>query len=201
MKSLVNYVLFQACWFAAVEDGRSGRLWLAPAVIGAAVAAHLFMVRERRCEAAYLVAIGAAGTAMDSTLLALGLTDYTTLPAGWPAGLVPPWITLIWIAFATLPRFSLGWLGGRPRLAFLFGALGGPLSYLAGVKLGAVATHAEPVWTYAALSLQYAVAMPLMMRYAPGARGRRSAADPAPSPELVAVSLPATGGVPPARRS
>lgn len=171
MKSLVNYLLFQACWFAAVEDGTEGYLWLAPTVIGLAVLVHLSMVRER-CEASYLLAVGALGTAMDSGLLALGLTDYTTFPAGWPPGLVPPWITMIWVAFATLPRFSLGWLAGRPRLAALFGALGGPLSYFAGVKYGAVETSSEPLWTYAALSVQYAVAMPLMMRFAPGARGR-----------------------------
>lgn len=72
---------------------------------------------------------------------------------------------------------------------------GGALSYYAGVRLGAVETHAVPALTYAALAAQYAVVMPLMMYFAPGAASRRalraasdieSARNPAPSAEVPA---------------
>jgi hypothetical protein len=47
----------------------------------------------------------------------------------------------MWIAFATTLNVSMRWLRGRPELALLFGAVGGPLAFYAGERLGAVTVH------------------------------------------------------------
>jgi apolipoprotein D and lipocalin family protein len=44
----------------------------------------------------------------------------------------------LWAAFATTLNHSLRWVVHRPMVATLLGAIGGPLAYLAGAKLGAL---------------------------------------------------------------
>jgi hypothetical protein len=53
----------------------------------------------------------------------------------------------------------MGWLKGRPWLASLLGALGGPLSYMAGEKLGGIRLE-NPEMALLALALAWAVIMP-----------------------------------------
>jgi hypothetical protein len=57
------------------------------------------------------------------------------------------------------------WLRRRNILAAAFGAVGGPLAYIAGQKLGAI-TFLHPVLALIALSVIWAVAMPLLMALA-----------------------------------
>ena len=40
-------------------------------------------------------------------------------------------------------HFGLRWLKGRPGWAVLFGAIGGPLAFLAGRRLGVVTLHPD----------------------------------------------------------
>jgi hypothetical protein len=111
------------------------------------------------------IAAGLLGSLADCGLAALGLLAYPMAPPGWPAWLVPPFIASLWIAFATLPHVSLAWLAPRPALAALLGALGGPLSFAAGVNAGAVVHGASVPATSAALALEYALATPLLLRW------------------------------------
>jgi hypothetical protein len=50
---------------------------------------------------------------------------------------VPFWITVMWLQFATLLHFALSWLSGRYLLSAVLGAVGGPMAYLAGEGVGA----------------------------------------------------------------
>ncbi len=173
MRNVANFLLFQTFWFTAVLGAAAGRMWLGPLAAIAVLTVHLWMLgdgRERKRELAYVLAVGLLGTLVDSLLRTAGATAYPTSEQAWPFAAVPPWITSLWVAFAILPRFSLRWLRGRPALAVLLGALGGPLSYLAGARLGAVAVGQSPSLTWTALALEYAVVTPLLLRFAPRAR-------------------------------
>ena len=171
-RSVANFVLFQAVWFAAVLGATAGRMWIGPLAALAFLTAHLWMVGdegERRRELSYVLTVGLLGTLADSFLRAIGATAYPTSEEAWFFAWAPPWIASLWIAFAMLPRFSLGWLRGNPGLAVALGAVGGPLSYLAGARLGAVAVGDSPSLTWTALALEYAVVTPLLLRFAPRA--------------------------------
>jgi hypothetical protein len=186
LKNFANFLVFNACWLVAVEGAKRGALWLGPAAFGAMVLHHLVFLtpaRERSREVLYLLAVGLVGTVLDSTLEATGLIAYPTSDAAWDFAVVPPWITALWIGFATMPRLSLAWLGRRPWwFAFCLGAIGGPMSFYGGTKFGAIAASGTVPWaTYLALSLEYALLTPLMLRLAP-ARAAAESAGPSAEP-------------------
>jgi len=45
---------------------------------------------------------------------------------------------MLWMIFAMTLNHSLAWLSQKYYLSILFGAIGGPLAYIAGEKLGAI---------------------------------------------------------------
>jgi hypothetical protein len=53
------------------------------------------------------------------------------------------------------------WLVTRPALAVVFGALGGPVAYYAGAKLGAIAINPSAT-TFIAIGLSWAAALWLL---------------------------------------
>jgi Protein of unknown function (DUF2878) len=169
VKNLANFLLFQAGWFACVVAAAQGHMWLGPLAVVAVVGVHLLFVASapgRGRELKYILVVGLMGSLADTGLSVLGATSYPTSEAPWPWTLVPPWIAALWVLFATLPNHSLAWLIGRPRLAFVFGAIGGPLSYLGGTRLDAVGLGDEPLLTVSALAIEYALVMPLLLHFA-----------------------------------
>ena len=110
----------------------------------------------------------AVGFVVDSVLVRSDLVEFAS--AGW-AGWAPYWMVSLWIAFATTLNHSLRWLAQRPAVATLCGAIGGPLAYLAGAKLGALTIGA----TLSALALiagLWAAAMGVLSIVATRAQGR-----------------------------
>ena len=167
MGSVANYVLFQAGWLACVGAGLAGWMWYGPLAVVLILALHLtFIARpgQRAQELCLIVAMGVAGTLLDTLFFSLGLVNYPSSEATWTYGVAPPWIAALWVLFGTLPLHSLSWIGGRPLLAAALGAIGGPLSFWAGQRLGAIEPGAAPLWTYAVLAAEYAVCLALCAR-------------------------------------
>jgi hypothetical protein len=166
LRNLANFALFQLGWFACVYSAAAGHMWLGPGAVLAIVVLHLLFVAERemrRRELVFILLVGLIGMLADTGLGALGATRYPTSESVWTALVVPPWITALWVLFATLPYHSLGWLKGRPVLAMIFGALGGPLTFLAGVRIGAVDAGDSLMLTYGSLAIEYALVTPLLL--------------------------------------
>jgi hypothetical protein len=85
--------------------------------------------------------------------------------------LAPPWIVVMWMQFATLFRFALSFLAGRPLLAAMLGALGGPFAFWVGGRLGGVA-FGNPAWrSLLVLGGIWALVLPLLLRLAATGRG------------------------------
>ncbi|HWR87050.1 MAG TPA: DUF2878 domain-containing protein, partial [Acidiferrobacterales bacterium] len=81
------------------------------------------------------------------------------------AGTAPHWIVALWMLFAITLNVSLGWLKQRLFVAMLFGAIGGPLAYLGGAKLGAL-SFAAPTAALIALTIGWALFTPLLVMLA-----------------------------------
>ncbi|MEQ1563100.1 MAG: DUF2878 family protein [Nitrospiraceae bacterium] len=74
--------------------------------------------------------------------------------------LPPPWLTALWMAFATTLKSSLGWLEGRYAAAAIAGGIFGPLSYYGGHAAGALRVRGDLVDGLLVLTVLWAVLLP-----------------------------------------
>ena len=135
-KQLANAVLFQLGWFACVLGGNSAWLWLA----AGALLIHVVWISRSWAELRLMVCVCMLGTLVDSLLLNAGVFAFTQ--AQW---LIPFWLMVLWALLATTLNHCLAWTAQPRWRAALLGAIGGPLSYYAGQRLGAV-TFPFGVW-------------------------------------------------------
>ncbi len=121
---------------------------------------------------------GLVGAVWDSALVAAGWLVY---PSGTLiAGTAPYWIVALWIGFATTFNLSLRYFKQRLWLASLLGAVGGPLAFFAGERLGGV-VFTDTTIALVALAVGWAVLMPMMMVAARRLNGFHGDGMPAPA--------------------
>ena len=158
-----NFAAFQLGWFACVLGAAHGLPWAGTGVALAIVAWHLARAARPGAELVLVLIAAGVGALWDSGLSALGWIRY---PSGvLIEGTAPYWIVAMWMLFATTLNASLAWLRRNLPLAAVFGALGGPLAYLGGAKLGALTLAAQDA-ALVALALGWAVLTPLLLRLA-----------------------------------
>lgn len=181
-RSLANFVLFQAGWFLCVL-GASRRWPFASVAAGPAMLAVTALLSRRPWRTVMMVLVCTGlGVLIDGSLIVRG---FVQVPPGAPAVAgVPLWIGSLWLLFASTFDGSLRWLTGRPMLAFVFGAVGSPLSYLAAQRLGAVSLR-PGFSTLAVIGTAWGVLMVVQLWIAPrivyGRLGRPRQAEGAPS--------------------
>lgn len=163
MPMLINFAAFQVGWFSSVIGAAQQMPWLGPLALVVVLAIHLRQARRPHTELALIIACGIVGVFFDSLLVIFG---WVTYPSGQFSDLVAPyWIVTMWMLFGTTLNLSMRWLKGRSLLAAVFGAVGGPASYIAGQKLGGIVLvdYASAV---IALAIGWAVFMPLLLAVA-----------------------------------
>ena len=170
MKLLANIVIYQLCWLACILGGANGLPLAGVAAVAAAVGWHLYLADAPRAEIGLLAVAGLIGALWESLLVAAGWLVY---PSGTLiAGTAPYWIVALWVGFATTFNLSLRFFKQRLVLVALLGAIGGPLAFLAGERLGGVA-FTDTTVAMIALALGWATLMPLMMLIARRLNGFR----------------------------
>jgi hypothetical protein len=160
----LNFVSFQAGWFACVFGAAAGQPWLGPAALVVLLGLHFAWPRPRRAEIALLVFAAVFGYAMDSLLVLAGVIEFPPAARlGWPS---PVWMVALWVNLATTLNASLSWLRGRYVTAALVGALAGPLSYFAGARLEAIGFGLPAGLSLAAIAAEWAVSTPMLVAVA-----------------------------------
>jgi Protein of unknown function (DUF2878) len=153
-----NVLGFQAAWFACVLGAAQDRPWLGPLAVLFLLAGHIGTASERQRTARHILLIGLLGTCVDSLLGVAGVLQYRDgLGAGW---VCPPWLTALWMAFATTLKSSLSWLEGRYAAAALAGGIFGPLSYYGGQAAGALYVRGDSVDGRLVLTVLWAILLP-----------------------------------------
>jgi len=133
---LVNFVVFQVGWFACVLGAANGLPWLGLLVVCFIVALHVRSADQPLHEMQLMVLAMVLGLVFDSLLVSSGWVRY---PSGMLIpGVAPYWILAMWALFSTTLNLSMGWLKSSLVLASVMGSVFGPLSYLAGARLGAI---------------------------------------------------------------
>jgi len=157
---LINFMAFQAGWFACVLGGAHQLPWLGTLLVSVIIVLHLSRASLPRTELLLILIAIAIGSVWDSFLVWRGWLEYpsgTLIP-----NTAPHWILAMWAVFATTLNLSLRWLKGRWLIAIIAGAIAGPLAYYAGARLGGV-VFTDSTIALIALSLGWAVLMPLLV--------------------------------------
>ena len=159
-RTLINFAAFQAGWFACVLGAANGLPWLGLLTVTVIVALHIRTADQPANELRLLALCLVFGLVFDSLLVASGWVRY---PNGMLfSSFAPYWILAMWALFATTLNHSMGWLKSSLVLASVMGAVFGPLSYLAGQRLGAIELL-EPRYGLLALAFIWAAVMPTLV--------------------------------------
>lgn len=172
--SLSNVVVYQLGWFACVLGAAAG--WgTSGAILAIALAlVHLVLAERPEGEWPLMVAAVGIGAVADTLHAGFGILEFR---GHEPGTIAPLWVLALWLQFGTVLHFSMRWLSRRYVLASVLGLVGGPMSFLAGERLGA-ATFGEPrMASLLVLGLTWSVALPLLVAIADrlnGAGGYRA---------------------------
>jgi len=162
VRSLFDFLAFQALWFVCVLGAARGHEWAGPLCVLGWCAFCLARSTRRGPEARALLVVVLLGTLADSLIARAGWLRYAgTSLAGC---LAPAWIAALWAAFATTFQTSFAWVTKDLRLASLLGAFAAPLSYWAGERLGALEIGSPRILSLACVGAVWALALPLAIR-------------------------------------
>ena len=150
----VNAVLFNLSWFAIVLTQSS---LLALAILVVHLVAHFRFIGRGGGEVYLIAAVTVFGACVDQVLFRTGVFNLLGQPA-----LAPVWLTCLWPVFATTLMHAFAGFQHRIFLAIIFGAVGGSLSYTAGVRLTTV-DFGAPLWGPVVLGVLWAVVFPLLL--------------------------------------
>lgn len=169
MKTLLNLILFQLTWVAAVGGAGMGLWWPGLLMLAIFAAWHVRSTAHWRTDLQLALIVSAVGFGVDSALLQAGVLRYAT-PLPWTE-LAPIWIVVLWAGFALTLNHSMAFLHGRPLWAVLFGLLGGPLAYWVAANVWNAAELSEQRQSLLVLGLVWALLTPAAMSLAAQLRG------------------------------
>jgi uncharacterized protein DUF2878 len=155
LRNVINFVLFQAGWFACV-------LYPGLAAVGfvvVLVAFHLAFISQARMSELQFIGLGTVlGGVLDGIWFNIGVMDNGV--SGFQ--LTPIWILGLWAAFTTTLSHSLSWIGSKPWLPFVCAPIAGPFAYWSASKMGAVQLP-DLTLSLAALALGWFIVFPLLL--------------------------------------
>jgi len=159
MRIALNFLFFQAGWFACVLGAARGYPVAGAAIALGIAAAWVGLAARPSREAVLVGAAVALGLVLDTLLAQSGwLVFEGAVPF---AAAAPVWMLALWALFAVTLNVSMRWLRDRPLLALVFGACGGPAAYAAGAGLGALRFEQQAAGL-AAVAAGWALATPLL---------------------------------------
>ena len=156
---LKNLALFKLGWVACIFFAVAGQPAWAAVSVAVVVALHLLSVPLATKEGILLAASAVIGLTWESTLVGLGVLNYTTGASAAPVA--PYWIVSMWVLFATTINYGLRWVKRSWIIAMAAGAIGGPLAFYSGAAVGAVELSNTPL-ALAVIGAGWAVILPLL---------------------------------------
>lgn len=124
--TVANVLLFQVGWFICILCGSYWALSYTVAVL----ILHFYWSPMRVDDLLAVALSVLIGLAHDAILIRGGYIHFVE-STSWS----PIWLVCLWALLGVTLNHSLRWIYQRPFLSAAFGVIGGPLSYLAGVKL------------------------------------------------------------------
>ena len=164
MAKFWNFVLFQAGWFACIIGAANHRVFWAVIATLAYIVIHVWRAPYPSHELTLLLKGLIYGVSADSLMAYWGVLHFQDV---WPSAYLSPfWMWVLWALMATTFNGSLSWLRGRPMLGACLGAICGPLSYAAGIRMGAGEWVAgSPFPGVVVVGITWGIAIPLFLSW------------------------------------
>jgi hypothetical protein len=159
-RAALNVALYQAGWFACVLGAANGLPWVGVVAAVGIVAWHLATAPRPGPEAALIGAALVVGALFETLVVRAGWARYPS--QSFVDGAAPVWMIALWAMFATMLNVTLRALRDRPALAAVLGAIGGPLAYYAGARLGAI-VFPDLAAALVAIGIGWAVLAPALL--------------------------------------
>lgn len=160
-----NFVIFQLGWFACVLGAANNQvLWAVTGTL-AYIAFHIWHSPSPKSEMSLLLKAFFFGLVADTLIMHLG---YLRFGDDWPSPYLSPlWMWVLWVLVATTINSSMAWLRGKPILGAILGGICGPMSYEAGIRMGA-GTWAlgGQIIGFVMVGIVWAIAIPLFFYWA-----------------------------------
>jgi hypothetical protein len=160
MSLIINAALFQAGWFACVLGAAHGLPWIGAVAAGFIIAWHLARAAQPTRELALVAVAAVLGALFETLLVQTGWVRFET--GVIVEGAAPYWMVALWAIFATTLNVSLRSLRPHWWLATLLGAIGGPVAYYAGARLGALEFGAAGA-ALTAIGIGWAILTPALL--------------------------------------
>lgn len=159
-KNLTSALVFKLGWLACAFGAARGQELLGPLVvlIGFLTLAKMFSFRVEHFVFALSVAV--IGSAADSLLLYFGFFEFplgSMLPWAYPV-----WMSALWFNFAGLVLLALAGLDKKFFLTAALGLVGGPMSYIAGSKIGSISLAENETEALVAVAVFWALIVPAL---------------------------------------
>jgi hypothetical protein len=160
MAKFWNFVFFQAGWFACIIGAANQQVLLPVMACLLYLAIHIWRSEHSKAELKLILKVVIFGVSADSLIANLGFLHFAD---AWPSAYLSPlWMWTLWALVASTLNSSLSWLRGKPLLGAVLGAIAGPLSYEAGIRLGAASWGPlGQLGGLALLAIVWGAAMPL----------------------------------------
>ena len=164
MSKFWNFILFQVGWFACIIGAANQQvLW---PVIGTLLylAIHIWRSEHANLELKLIFKAVIFGVSADTLIANMGFLYFND---AWPSAYLSPiWMWTLWALVASTVSGSLSWLRGRPLLGMVLGAIAGPMSYEAGIRMGAGSWGPNgQLGGLVLLAVVWGVAMPLFFHW------------------------------------
>ncbi len=152
--NIYNGVLFYIAWLLCVTGGDKVAIVTSALVI----AIHLRYISGDYRELGLLFQVAILGFVVDALFILGGVMTGVEL-----AFLPPLWLIALWLVFATTLNHCLRWFQGRLALAALVGAVAGPLSYMAGIRMSSVELGSPELRSVVVLAVVWAAVFPICL--------------------------------------
>ena len=160
MAKFWNFALFQAGWFACIIGAANHQVFWPVLGTWAYLIIHIWRSENPVMELKLIMKAVAFGVSADTLTLNLGFLNFED---AWPSAYLSPfWMWTLWALVASTINGSLSWLRSKVVLGAVLGAISGPLSYEAGIRMGAGAWGPNgQIGGLVLLAIVWGVAMPL----------------------------------------
>ncbi|TDF38635.1 DUF2878 domain-containing protein [Alteromonadaceae bacterium M269] len=159
---LVNFAWFQSIWFLAILGQDKALPLLALLFIF-----HFSLIPKPLTELKIILFGISLGILVDGSMTYFGIFMFES-----ESLLIPVWLIALWAGLSGTLRHSLNYFAGKPVLTALAGGIGAALSYIAGMKLGAVSFPLGITTTFLVIFICWSIVFPTLFHVSQ--RSRRS---------------------------